>query len=639
MPVVFVDAETRSAQDLKKVGAYVYAESPSTRVILWSILAPHWPRSLVFEDPDLWDLLHRLKQSGQLSWTKDDPLEIISWGAFDRLVAGVPAFPHLWTDLREMSLSYGAPAALGPAAAFWSGTELKDDGKHLIRRFCRPQKDGSWIGPKEDPIRWEQFRSYAGQDTMAMRPIWDRIQALDCRHDMADHEPGLGAVRRMNERGYPIDSRSVESALRVIEAAESQLVAECEKEWGFAPSQTEKVREALGTPDVQKGTLEAFLQTEEDLRLQRLAGIRLEVAGAARKKLGPMLATQCRDGRVRGGFTYHGAWTRRLTAQLVQPQNFVRAKSDEAFFEELQAERPLFEEGIFDAVRENIRGFVATPVRDQFVAADYNAIELRVAAWVANEDWLLKVLREGDDPYRIMAGRIYGVDPRLIAKHDPKRDFGKVVELGSGYQLGGDGLFNQCQAKGIDITLEAAHATIRTYRATHEAIVRCWAGCQEAFLLAMHSQPGAVFEATEVDVRFERWQDCVRVVRPSGLGQYYWMPHIVKGTWPDGKPKDEIAYVGRLKTGAMGLKTTYGGDIFQGIVQGIAADLMLHAMGKCEEFGFYPVLSVHDEIVVETAATEQSWVDTLCNVLCDTPQWAAGLPVKAEGWQGRRFTK
>lgn len=666
MSVLFIDCETYSDLDLKEVGSYVYAKHPYTEVILWSVRELSWARPLVFEEQSIWWVLLKLKAAGQIDWTQKKALYLVHWGAFDRLIAQHgPAVPQhgvtrgkdtwdddepwssaisgprntYWCDLREISQSFGGPGKLKHAAAFYGGLELKDEGKHLISKFCKPNR-GNRTLPEDEPVRWQQFKGYAGQDVECMVPIWQQLNSLEGGHRHWEHWEELRVVGRMNERGAPIDVESVQKTIEAMAVHEQELSDDCQERYGFRPTQVAKVKEFLGTPDTRRETLEEYLSVLAfDSDQVWVAEARLALAGAARKKLQPMLAmADPVDHRVRGCFDYHGAWTRRLTSFGVQFQNMVREPSDETFFNKLEQVDNNFElgENLFEQVRNNIRGYIKAPEGRVFVAADYNAIECRVAAWLANESWLLDDFVEGRDPYLRMASEIYG-EP-VTEKKDPRRQFGKVVELGAGYQLGGQGLLNQCAQQGIELTLNDAKEVIEVYRRLHPRIVRHWGDLQDAFEDMVRSGSGAKTMVGKIIL--ERHPLFVKVIRPSDFAQYYWMPQQVEGEWPDGSARWEIQYVGRGKNGAMTTKHTYGGDIFQGVVQGAAADLMLYGMLNAERRGLEPILSVHDEVVCEVdAAGGERMGKELCLALCERPDWAEGLPLVAEGWIDGRFTK
>ena len=667
MSELLIDAETYSEIDVRKVGSYVYANHPSTRVILWSVRDPEWPRSLVFEEPNIWKLLLQLKQTKQIEWTRNEPLGLIHWSPFDRHIAqyatpriaeigdewdeecdeGAVAGPNntYWSDLADMSLIYGGPMKLKNAAAFWSNSQTKDEGKHLIARFCKPQTDGTLHDKASDPIRWEQFRAYAGQDTNVMVPILERFAGLgeNGGEDFMQHWPGIVCVNKMNREGVPIDITAARDAASHLLDAGHRAAVKCEREYGFKPTNVKQIGQYLGLPDCQKETVEDFLEegvgTKEQLALAQL---RLLSSGVASKKVIPMIHHAGPDDRVRDCFIYHGAWTGRLTSVAIQFQNMLGMPSDETFFHDLGSSHYGTEDSdIFADVRQNIRGFILAQEGNTLVSADSNAIECRVAAWLAGEDWLLNVFRTSGDPYLIMASEIYGED--ITDKEDPRRKLGKTAELQLQYQSGGEKLQTQCQKRGIYIDLPAAKTIVKTYRKIHPNIVKCWADCQTAFVQCMDAEVGTVVKMEPVS--FVRLESAVKLVRPSGFGQYYWLPEMTYAHWDDCKSrycdgcKDEIQYTGRGKSGVMHRKHTYGGDIFQSFVQGIAADLLRFWMMGLQAEDYSLIMSIHDEVVCEIEDTNKSWIDNICRLLCVLPSWADGLPVKAEGWQQKRFTK
>lgn len=680
-----IDCETRSRVELKTAAADRYAKDRSTEAILWAVRAEDWPRALVFEGMRLERILGELHRTKQAAWSTDEPLELIHWSGFDRLIvryaegwespewaiatAGLPGWrgpmATVWIDLAAFSRTFGAPGALEQAGEFWVG-EKKDPGKGYIARFSKPQKSGHFISPQEDWVRWERFKSYAGRDVDLMMAIHDQIAGLEGRHTLAEHWPAMAMVERMNRRGLPIDRASARAALDQIELAEAEAVTRCVAAFGFKPSQTERVRAFLDLPDIQKKTLESALD-DGTLSPERemLARIRIQTSGAARKKLAPMLArTSENDPRARDAFLYHGAWTRRMTSVGIQAQNFVRGETDYAFFAELEEEDeadyfdqasptdPVFFEqlekaqgvvapvaDIFERTRSNIRGFICAPEGRTLVAADYSAIELRVGAWLATEWWVLEALAQGRKLYAEVAGSILGLPWEECVKGSWRYDFGKMVALACIYQLGGPMLHRRCELAGIEIEEDFAIAAVAKYRQDHPAIKRAWEECHGLFSDLVDAGSGTVYYGLGGRVRFERWPYFIKIVRPSGFAQYFFAPTFIEGRWPDGSPRLELSYLGRGDYGGMKQRHTYGGKIFQGITQGTAADLMYHGMAQAERAGFPPIMSVHDEIVCEILDDGKDWSAMLCETISQKPAWAEGLPMVAEGWQGRRFTK
>lgn len=662
--MVTVDCETFSELNVKKVGARVYAQHPSTRPILWSVRGEDWPRALVFEEPNIWKVLRGLKKAGLVKWTKTDPLDVIHWGPFDRFIAqatcihdareswgeldelGVWEAPHntRWGDLSEVSLILGGPAKLKWAADFWAGTELKDEGTSLINRFCKPQKDGKVITPADDPIRWERFRSYAAQDSNATWAVLEAIGEFveEVGEDLTKHDASRRIITTINERGVAIDVEACEKAITAIRRLGSTIAKEISEKYGVNLKAPAQVSNFLGTPNCQKETLEELLEDEHvDPELRAVAEARLIVSGAATSKLDAMLARRSADNRVRDAFIYHGAWTRRMTSTGVQLQNLVRNKVEPDYFRSLVRGKLNGDPSVFKRTRDNIRGFLVTP--HTFVAADYAQVELRVAAWVAGEEWLLKLLREGQDVYRRVGADILGVPPESIS--DEQRQVFKAVALACQFGLsatgwdGLGGLYARLLADGIDTTPEECRVFVGGYRDGHRAIVRSWDALGEAAMALTRHQGPEPLERVVGRVRLIRTPNCLTIERPSGFRQYLWQPEIEYGTWADGNEKVSLVYLGRGKSGGMEVHNTYGSKIFQGVVQGIAADLMYEGLVRAENEGFPCVMSIHDEVVTEVPRATNEDVEDLCEIISELPAWAEGLPIKAEGWHGPRFTK
>lgn len=643
MQSIYIDAETFSTVPLtmkdQGVGTYNYVHHPTTVPILWAIHFDPLPRALVFENPSLYDLLMELSAARQID-RRD--IELVHWGTFDRelLKAGGWTQPEDGRlandgidvpirDLREDSLTYGAPGVLAFAAPFWTGAQTKDAGKALIDVFCKLDKQGYRTLPTDDPIRWEQFRSYAGQDATVLAAIDERIVAAG-GHSREIHRPAQMMVRRMNERGVPIDVEAVGESIDLMSAHSCYAYERMNELCELKPTQLAKLKDVLGLPNMQADTVEQFIRVTQDPHRKEIAEIQQSVAGAAVKKLYVMNRMADDEQRVRCCFSYHGAHTRRLTSHDLQLQNFVRSPSDDAFFDRLILEDIPGDEA-FREIRQNIRGYIRT--EKEFYAADYKAIECRVINWLAGEQRVLEMFAAGEDPYKALAAALFRV--RIEDVDDFQRQLGKIGELALGFAGGKGAVKQSASGFGIDISDRDAEEMKVTYRRTHPNVVQLWDKCDTAMRLAIDGNPVRVNGLIE----FKPHPWYVQVVRPSGFSQYFWNPKIVAGFWPDGGKKHggEIEYTGRARSGQMIRMRTYGGDIAQGVTQGVAADLMFEGMLKVEEAGLAPVMSVHDEGVFE--GRPGSSLETVCQIMAMPPVWADGLPIEADGWTGRRFTK
>ena len=324
-----------------------------------------------------------------------------------------------------------------------------------------------------------------------------------------------------------------------------------------------------------------------------------------------------------------------MTSRGAQMQNLVRARIDPEFFVELNKGRYDEDPAVFELVRNNIRGFIMASPGHELVAGDYSQIELRVAAWLGGETWLMKHLSGREDVYKGTAARILGCSPDEVTP-DQRQVF-KSVELACQFGLsptgldGEGGLYARLRGEGFDVSREECKQTVDTYRRTHPAIVSTWAAFEDAVYILVGAPIGT--EVTVGVMFFKRAENAIIVQRPSGFRQYLWFPWIEHDFWPDGGEKQNIRYSGRGKV-SMNPHFTYGSKIFQGAVQGIAADVMYEGLLRVPS----PILSVHDEACCELPIGAVS-VEELCELLCEPIKWAPDLVLKAEGWSGPRYTK
>ena len=703
MSILFADCETFSKLDVTEVGAYKYARHESTVPILWSFIHNSWPHAVVTEQPNIWEQIERLRKTKQIP---EGTLTVAHWNDFDRLIAQEQVLgmfkPHadlpgfvgpldtLWIDMRPLSLAYGGPGGAEQAAKFWGGEVFKTPGKALIDMFCKPNADGGRNDMRFFPEEWTEYREYSRRDSEILRPIWDSLERVGpWGHSVKDHATRYHLVERMNERGVEIDVDCAEIVNESLKEQELVLANKMIAKYGFKPTQIQKVQEFLGTPNCQAITLEEFIAEHEDDPAKEdeveVANTRLMTGGAARRKLGPMLHYSKGDGRLRGAWTYHGAWTSRMTSLGPQLHNMYMHKSDPAFFDSVRDGS--FEGSLFEETRNNIRGFIRASEGHIFVAADFKQVELRVGAWLAGEDSLTRKFENGDDVYVEQAAQQLGKKADDVTA-DERQFPGKTIELASLFQLGWYGLLTQLDGKrlrlpgaddwlggllyrsgftiqklaeefqykkifdklgaraltDIDLLAKAlaCNDAINKYRTKRTKIVAAWKRLDEMFKGLVEAKNGTVRYYR--NMYMVRCPEFIKCVRPSGYCHYYMNPRLVDGAWPDGKPRKEIRYDGRGEGGVMMRKHTYGGDIYQSYVQGTAADVMYEAMWNCERLGFRPVMAIHDELVNEPWIASRAFdYDELLQSVCEAvevvPEWAEGLPLEAEGWVGEEFTK
>jgi DNA polymerase len=300
---------------------------------------------------------------------------------------------------------------------------------------------------------------------------------------------------------------------------------------------------------------------------------------------------------------------------------------------------------------------VASPGKVLYVA-DYSSIEARVLGWLAGQTDLLEKFFLKVDVYVDAASEIYQVDPGTITKK--QRALGKVRELGCGFGMGKDRFAETCESWGVEATRELTDRAVDTYREAYPAIVEFWSDMEEGAKKAINHPNTAI---TVGKIKMASNGRFLFVKLPSGRTITYPMPKVVRKK--KNFPRTEIHERLDIETGEivqvkvkvdnwiemdvityMGINSmtkqwsrldTWGGSLVENVVQGVARDIMAHAQIRTQDAGFEFLFSVHDELVSER--TEEGLLDDYIKVMSEVPKWAAGLPIAAEGYVGRRFKK
>ena len=670
-----LDLETRSTCDLRKAGAWKYSEDPGTDVLCAALKTGHAP-------PVLWvpDWVRALLPAGH-------GLPLVSAEEVRRMIAAADEIEAhnaeferaLWENVltprygwpaiplakRRCSLAkcsmHALPRGLDQACKALGLPVAKDaEGYTLMLRMCKPRKPS-----KKDPSPWHQkpeqlvrLCRYCLQDVEAEHCL---SQALD------DLPPGELQVWRLDQE---INARGIQA-----DVASSEMIIDALEDW--AETLTGQVSEltagAVKTPR-QLQAFRDFLADEEGLFLEDLTRATVDgaladaaVAGKARALL--LLRRQLskssvakyeaitrmagRDGRIRGTLLYHGASTARWSGRGLQPQNLPRGSfADVECCLEAWRHGPDFVAALWDdpmdAAATCIRSMLVSAAGKDLLVADFSSIEARVTGWLAGEASIVEAFRAGKDLYKVAAQPIYNKHYEDITKAE--RQIGKVVVLACGYQ-GFVGAF-QSMAKvyGVQVEDDQAREIVLAWRDANPKVVELWRGLEEAAFNAVRN-PGSVWSygVEYIKVAFKVEGRFLLMRLPSGRKLYYYKPEIVEKALPQsdedkqaGRPprrKKVVSYLGTdSTTGKFIRQHTYGGKLTENAVQAIARDLMVNAMFHLEAAGYPVVLTVHDEVVCEVPDNAGS-VAEMEALMCRLPAWAAGLPMAAEGWRGKRYRK
>jgi DNA polymerase len=650
--MLHIDFETRSLIDLAKEGVYRYSAHPSTEVICLAWAIDDGP----VESHNLLLYGYEMPESIR-SWVEGGGMIAAHNAAFERLIwTRVLGQRHGWLVPRleqfyctsALSRARGGPGKLEKAAVFYELPYKKDmEGQRLMLRMCRPRScvDGH-VRWNQDPEDMERLTEYCRQDVVVERAITSVLMPFNAKELSQYH-----LSERINDRGVHVDlalaTAAVEGMKHEREDASAAL-ADLTDGYVTSPNQVKRIQRWLMERGVElasldKESIEDLLQDESlpsDVR--EVLDIRQEQGKAAVSKFQAMLDRE-EDGYLKGMYVFRGAGqTGRFASCGVQVHNLIRETDVESI-------KVLLAKGI-DGLRllGNPVHVLARMVRPALMAdrgkvlliGDYNAIEARITAWLANDNTLLKLFREGGDPYCDFASVAFG---RNITKADELERFvGKGCILGLGFG-GAEGALDKSLRKGgVVLPADRLTSLVQLYRERHDAIRRYWYRLRDAALDSMYS-PGTIFSAGLIE--FVHLHNDLWVRLPSGRLMCYPYARIV-----DGQYGDEIEYRRGNRSPKNGEKKwptvrLWFGMLMENIAQGVALDLLLHAMQTIEPgpetSGDMVIrLHTHDEIVVEVdeeGATAS--MESFKAAMESAPDWAKGLPIKAEIKQSKRYRK
>lgn len=610
MSYLWLDIETFSEADLKKVGVYAYAADPSFEILFcwWTTDGVDYHLAVgaeeISEIPGLWDV-------GVTKVAHNAPFERVCFSELLRLLADIvdaPVHepyldpdPETWLDTAGWAAALGLPRSLDKLAKAL-GIDPKDSaGTRLINTFCKLVR-GKRIRPEDKPLEWIEFLEYGRQDVVT---LYEAHQALIAEGEWTESEREIYYVDQIiNDRGVAVD---VETARAAVEAgSENQLAASeelCEL-LGIANANSvvqigATLREVAGVdlPNLQAETIEQALRRDDLTDTGRRAlELRQELALSAAKKFAVMVDAQV-DGRLRGSFRYHGAHTGRWAGALWQPHNLPRhmAENPEAVIADLLM-------GL-GASPLDLKGTIRSVILLNGVVVDYSAIEARIIGWYAGETWLLDAFRAGKDVY---------VEQAALMGPQYSRSHGKVATLALGFQ----GAVGALQVMGATGTEEELLAQVKAYRKTNPNIVQFWYDLDEAFKRG--GEAGRIYVERFGDRRQHR-----KMFLPSGRALTYRSVAVNS----DG----EISF-----TDHRGVRTyTYGGRLAENATQAGARDILAAALVRLHNAGYEIVGHVHDEAMVQNTTD----VERVSEIMCELPDWAEGLPLAAEGGFMRRYRK
>lgn len=653
-----VDIETYSSTDLSKTGVRPYAESPDFAILLIAYKIDAQPTRII----DLTELNPALSlfASDRSSLPEGDPIQFLDLlydpsviktafnAAFERTCLaewfGRYCPPEQWRCTMVLAASLGLPGGLGMVgAALGLDRQKMEAGKHLIRYFCRPSADGVRHMPEDAPEDWEMFRRYCVRDVDVESDIRDRLSAF---LPPEEEQRAWTLDQRINDRGVELDVELVDQALDLDAQNTQKLLREAQQLTGLDnPNSTAQLTRwlesrGLEVPQLDKKTMPQLLDAAPDETTRRVLQLRQELAKTSVKKFEAMRRGLCQDSRVHNLLQFYGASrTGRWAGRLVQVQNLPQNK-----LPDLRTARELVRSGQFDLLElaygspsfvlsQLIRTAFIPSVGCRFIVCDYSAIEARVLAWLADEEWVLEEFRGDGLIYEATAAMMFHAAKDDIKKGGPRADLrpkGKVATLACGYQ-GGVGALIQMGALASGIPESELPGIVQRWRKANAHIVDYWSVVEDAAIRAVQGETVSIPHG----VRFQCQSGYLFVTLPSGRRLAYYAPQLA--------PEPQFGKLGLTYMGGDNNKhwarlKTYGGKLAENITQATARDCLRDAMQALEDAGYRIVFHVHDEVILDVPIGEGSLEDVR-KIMSRPIPWAPGLPLNAAGFETDFYMK
>lgn len=654
---VNIDFETYSNADLKKVGAHRYAEDNSTEVICLAY-AFNDEKPKIWVEGDLFpiDLFDHIA-NGSLIYAWNANFEWCIWKEICVKKLRWLEIPfNQWRDTQAIALNFALPMSLGKCGEALHLRIQKDKrGSQLIKWLSGPQKPTKAHPhvrrtPHDYPELFWEFYDYCIKDVESERAILKSMP-----WELPDNELEIWRKTLLkNERGIPIDVELVSKVVDIVEEYLEEvstivpiitsdaiktinqgkaIIEWCELQGYEIPNfQATTITDCLNDPDIEN-----YPSVKSLLEIRQLAG------KSSIKKFKKILEAVCRDHRVRDCLKYHKATTGREGGKLLQPQNLPRAEVEDTEHaigmfktEELQDILEYYENLLY-AASALIRPSICAPKKKKLIVSDYGQIENRVVLWLAGQEDKLEKINNGLDLYRDMAAALYNVDYDSISKESDMRRHGKLTCLGCGYGMGWKTFREDCIVKQkFDISESEARRTIDIFRGEYHEVVNLWYGLQDAAIEATICHGKITSYGV---IQFMHVHGYLFMILPNGKSLAY----------PEAKVEEKMAPWGRLTTNVThaGINphtkkwsrvSLTPGRLAENATQATSREILMEAVLDIEEK--YPdiILTVHDEVVLEVPKNKVD-LDEINEILCNRSDIYSGLPLKAAGFETKRYHK
>lgn len=657
MKTIEIDIECRSDVDLTKAGVYRYVDSPYFAITLMSV-------SVDGGEVQLYDLENGNRVPDTILYALVD--ESVVKKAFNVNFERVclskylcEFYPHIfrsysisedtvgdylnpvgWQCTMIHCRTLGLPSTLAAAGAALKLEQQKmPEGKALIKYFCVPYATENGVPlfhtPADAPEKWETFKAYNKQDVKAELAIDQRLSRFPVLESIWEE---FYLDQEINDRGIRVDIELVEAAITLDAQAKAKLSAYMRRLTGIEnPNSVYQLldwldRQGCKSDFLDKKQVRELLKTAKD-PVKSVLELRLMLSKSSVKKYQAMQTAACSDHRARGMFSFYGASrTGRWAGRIIQLQNLrqnhipdlteSRDTVKYGYYDEVE----MFYDDVPDTLSQLIRtAFVPRP-EYKFIVADFSAIEARVIAWLAGEQWRMDAFANGEDIYCASASKMFGVP---VAKHGTNghlRQKGKVAELACGYG-GSVGAMKAMGGDDLNLSDTELKQIVTDWRNASPNIVQLWWAVDDAVKLAVKAKGTAETHG----LQFSYQSKMLFITLPSGRKLCYAQPQIGENSY-SGK---SVTYMGVGSSKKWERIESYGPKFVENIVQAIARDLLMYSMQTLSHC--FIVGHIHDEMIIECSRDVS--LEVICEQMARTPEWAKGLILRADGYECEFYKK
>ena len=639
MKYISIDLETFSSQDLRKTGVYRYCEAPDFAILLFGYSVDGGPVQVV----DLAcgekippEILAALEDDEVTKWAWNAQFERVCLSKFLDLPQSEYLDPSSWRCSMVWTAYMGLPLSLEGAGAVLGPEKQKlSEGKDLIHYFCIPCNPTKTNGgrtrnlPEHDLEKWSRFKAYNLRDVEVEMQIQQRLSKFPVPDFVWDE---YHIDQEINDRGIWVDTGFVRQAVEIDQRSRSRLlelmkeITNLDNPNSVQQMKTWLAANGLKTDTLGKKAIAELLKIAPPPLGEALA-LRQQLAKSSVKKYTTMQTAVCQDGRARGMFQFYGAnRTGRESGKIIQLQNL-----RQNHMPDLAEARALVRAGDYDALDmlyDDIPDALSQLVRTAFIPRDgakfivsgFSAIEARVLAWLAGEQWVLDTFKNNGDIYCETASRMFHVPVEKHGQNAHLRQKGKQAALSCGYG-GAVGALKAMGATEAGMQEDELQPLVDAWRQANPHIVQFWWDVDRAVKECVKKRTGTETHG----IHFIYQSGIMFAQLPSGRRLAYVKPRIGENRFGG----ESVTYMGTGSTKKWERLESYGPKFVENIVQGTARDILFYAIKTLRNC---PIVGhVHDELIIE--CDKRVSLKAICEQMGRTPPWALGLILRANGYE------